>query len=147
MSFFLTQNSNSSCLASQNLHFAFPFQRACVVRGAHFPIIPKHSLHPVNIILFTSVLPKRLYKTHTPCIYYHLRNKTQVSSWPRQTPSLLTLLPFPLFFHWRSPLPFCLLFLFPSSSISWAMLAVEKILFCTLDFSGAPCAREARAWT
>ena len=32
-----------------------------------------------------------------------------------QTPSLLTFSHFPLFLHWRSPLPFYLLFLFPSS--------------------------------
>ena len=48
-------------------------------------------------------------------------------------PSSRTLSPFPLFLHWRSPLPFCLLFLFPASSISWAMLAVS-ISFCNLDF-------------
>ena len=91
-------------------------------------------------LLFTVVLPKRLYKTHTPCIHYHLRDKTHRSHHglikrARQTPSLLTLSPFPLCFHWRSPLPFCLLFLFPSSSISWATLAVS-ILFCNLDFIG-----------
>ena len=28
---------------------------------------------------FTAVLPKRLYKTHTPCIHYHLRDKTHRS--------------------------------------------------------------------
>ena len=70
--------------------------------------------------LFTAVLPKRLYKTHTPCIHYHLRYKTHRSHHglikrTRQTPSLLTLSPFPLFLHWRSLLPFCFLFLFPSS--------------------------------
>ena len=90
--------------------------------------------------LFTAVLPKRLYKTPTPYIHYHLQDKTHRSHHglikrARQTPSLLTLSPFPLFLHWRSPLPFCLLFLFPSSSISWATLAVS-ILFCNLDFIG-----------
>ena len=90
--------------------------------------------------LFTAVLPKRLYKTPTPYIHYHPQDKTHRSHHglikrARQTPSLLTLSPLPLFLHWRSPLPFCLLFLFPSSSISWAMLAVS-ILFCNLDFIG-----------
>ena len=85
-------------------------------------------------------MPKRLYKTHTPCIHYHLRDKSHRSHHgfikrARQTPSLLPLSPFPLFLHWRSPLPFCLLFLFPSSSISWAMLAVS-ISLCNLDFIG-----------
>ena len=73
-------------------------------------------------------------------IHYHLRDKTHRSHHvlikrAHQTPFLLTLSPFPLFLHWRSPLPFCLLFLFPSSSISWAMLAV-RISFCNLDFIG-----------
>ena len=48
---------------------------------------------------------------------------------------LLPSSPFPLFLHRRSPVPFCLLFLFPFSSISWAMLAVS-ISFCNLDFVG-----------
>ena len=70
--------------------------------------------------LFTAVLPKRLYKTPTPYIHYHPQDKTHRSHHglikrARQTPSLLTLSPFPLFFHWRSPLPFYLRFLFPSS--------------------------------
>ena len=90
--------------------------------------------------LFTAVLPKRLYKTPTSYIHYHLQDKTHRSHHglikrARQTPSLFTLSPFPLFLHWRSPLPLCLLFLFPSSSISWAMLEVS-ILFCNLDFIG-----------
>ena len=90
--------------------------------------------------LFTTLLPKRLYKTPTSYIHYHLQDKTHRSHHglikrARQTPSLFTLSPFPLFLHWRSPLPLCLLFLFPSSSISWAMLAVS-ILFCNLDFIG-----------
>ena len=92
-------------------------------------------------MLFTAVLPKRLYKTRAPCIHYHLRDKIHRSHHglikrARSSPySLLTLSPFPLFLHWRSPLPFCLLFLFPSSSISWAMLAVS-ISFCNLDLLG-----------
>ena len=54
--------------------------------------------------LFTAVLPKRVYKTHTPCIHYHLRDKSHRSHHgfikrARQTPSLLTLSPFPLFLH------------------------------------------------
>ena len=67
------------------------------------------------------------------------RQDTQDSSWPPKTcssnslPLTLSPFPFPLFLYWRSPLPFCLLFLFPSSSISWAMLAVN-ISFCNLDF-------------
>ena len=51
----------------------------------------------------------------------------------RQTPSPLTLSPFPLLLYWRSTLLFCFLFLFPSSSISWAMLSVS-ISLCNLDF-------------
>ena len=91
-------------------------------------------------LLFTAVLPKRLYKTHTPCIRHHLRDKRQRSyhgfiKHARQTPSLLTLSPFLLFLHWRSSLTFCLLFLFPSPSISWTMLAVS-ISFCNRDFIG-----------
>ena len=92
-------------------------------------------------MLFTVVLPKRLCKIHTPCIHYHLRDKIHRSHHglikrARLSPySLLTLSPFPLFLHWRSPLPFCVLFLFPSSSLSWAMLAVS-ISFCNLDFLG-----------
>ena len=66
-------------------------------------------------LLFTAVLPKRLYKTHTPGIHYHLRDKTHTSyhgliKRARQTPSLHALSPFPMFLHWRSPLPFCLSF-------------------------------------
>ena len=48
-------------------------------------------------------------------------------------PSSRTLSPLPLFLHWRSSLPFCLLFLFPASSISQAMLEVS-ISFGNLDF-------------
>ena len=93
-----------------------------------------------SLVPFCIVLPKRLYKTPTPYIHYHPQDKTDRSHHglikrARQTPSLFTLSPFPLFLHWRSPLPLCLLFLFPSSSISWAMLAVS-ILFCNLDFIG-----------
>ena len=67
------------------------------------------------------------------------RQDTQDTSSPHKTcssnsfPLTLSPFPFPLFLYWRSPLPFCLLFLFPSSSISWAMLAVN-ISFCNLDF-------------
>ena len=72
------------------------------------------------MLVFTAVLLKRLYKTHTPCIHYHLRDKTHRSHQglikrAHQTPSPLTLSPSPLFLYWRLPLPFCLLFLFPSS--------------------------------
>ena len=93
-----------------------------------------------SLVPFCIVLPKRLYKTPTPCIHYHPQDKTDRSHHglikrARQTPSLFTLSHFQLFLHWRSPLPLCLLFLFPSSSISWAMLAVS-ILFCNLDFIG-----------
>ena len=79
-------------------------------------------IHPTFIIIFR-------YKTH--------RSHHGLIKRASQTPSLLTLSPFPLFLHdhWRSPLPFCLLFLFLSFSISWAMLAVT-ISFCNLDFIG-----------
>ena len=95
-------------------------------------------LSELCINVFTAVSPQRLYKTHAPCIHYHLRDKSHKSHHgfikrARLTPSLLTLSPLPLFLHWRSPLPFCLLFLFPSASISWAMLAVS-ISICNLDF-------------
>ena len=91
-------------------------------------------------MLFTEDSPKRLYKTLTPCIHYYFRDNTHRSHHgfikrARQTPSLLTISPFSLFLHWRSPLPFCLLFLFPSFSISWAMLAVS-ISFSNVDFIG-----------
>ena len=91
--------------------------------------------------LFTAVLPKRVFKTHTPCIHYHLRDKSHRSHHgfikrARQTPSLLTLSPFPSRF---SSLAFSASFLlsdlFPSSSISWAMLAVS-ISFFNLDLIG-----------
>ena len=93
-------------------------------------------------MLFTVVLPKRLCKIHTPCIHYHLRDKIHRSHHglikrARLSPySLLTLSPFPLFLPWRSPLPFCLLFLFPSSSISWAMHARGKYLVLQPTFLG-----------
>ena len=84
------------------------------------------------------------YIRHTPCIHHRLQDKTHRSNHrlikrARQTPSLLTLSPFPLFFHWRSPLPFCLLFLFPSSSISQAMLAVSVSCFATYTLQVATC--------
>ena len=87
--------------------------------------------------LFTAVLPKRVYKTHTPCIHYHLRDKSHRSHHgfikrARQTPSLLTLSPFPLFSSLAFSASFLLSDLFPSSSISWAMLAVS-ISFFNLD--------------
>ena len=53
----------------------------------------------------------------------------------RQTPSLLTLSPFPLFSSLAFSASFLLPDLFPSSSISWAMLAVS-ISFFNLDFIG-----------
>ena len=73
------------------------------------------------------------YIRHTPCIHRH----TGLSMASLNV--LVKLLPsspfrlFPFFLYWRSPLPFCLLFLFPSSSISWAMLSVS-ISLCNLDF-------------
>ena len=96
---------------------------------------------PLNPRLFTAVLPKRLYillyihhefmiifeTSHTGLIMASLNVLGKL------LPSSRTLSPFPLFLHWRSPLPFCVLFLFPASSISWAMLAVS-ISFCNLDF-------------
>ena len=57
---------------------------------------------------------KRLYKTHTPCIHCHLRDKTH-RSLSKSFPPHPSTFPLELFLHWRSPLPFCLLFLFPSS--------------------------------
>ena len=78
---------------------------------------------------------------YTPCIHFYLRDKIHrshqglIKRSRLSAYSLLTLSPFPLFLHWSLPLPFCLLFIFPSSSISWAMLAVS-ISFCNLDFLG-----------
>ena len=79
------------------------------------------------------VSPKWLYKTHTPCIHRHTGLiMASLNVLIKLVPSS----PFPLFLHWRSPLlPFCLLFLFPFSSISWAMLAVS-ISFYNLHFIG-----------
>ena len=75
-------------------------------------------------------------KTHTPCIHYHLRDKTHRSHHGlikrgRQNPSLLILSPFPLFLHWHSPLPFCLLFLCTSSQFLGL-----SISFCNRGFIG-----------
>ena len=90
--------------------------------------------------IFAAVLPKRLYKTHTPCIHYRPRDKTHrfyhgLIKRSRQTPSLLTLSPFPFF----SSLAFTTSFLPPVLisifSISWAMFAVT-ISFCNQDFMG-----------
>ena len=96
---------------------------------------------PLNPSLFTAVLLKRLYYYirhihHAFMIIFKTSHTGLImASFNIQTPpSLLTLSPFPLFLHWLSPLPFCLLFLFPASSISWAMLAVS-ISFCNLDFT------------
>ena len=100
-------------------------------------------------MLFTVVLPKRLCKIHTPCIHYHLRDKIHRSHHglikrARLSPyPLLTLSPFPLFLPWRSPLPFCLLFLFPSSSISWAMHARGKYLVLQPTFFRLPRVRHS----
>ena len=45
----------------------------------------------VNRILFTAVLPKRLYKTHTSCIHYHLRDNThRLLLWPYTSPCPLS---------------------------------------------------------
>ena len=45
----------------------------------------------VNRILFTAVLPERLYKTHTPCIHYHLRDKKhRLLLWPCTSPCPLS---------------------------------------------------------
>ena len=88
-----------------------------------------------------AVLPKRLYNTHTPCIHYHLRDKTHRFNHgrikrSRQTPSLR---PHPFSFPLVSSLAFTTFFLPPVLisifSISWAMLAVS-ISFCNLDFMG-----------
>ena len=41
--------------------------------------------------LFTAVMPKRLYKTHTPCIHYHLRDNThRLLLWPYTSPCPLS---------------------------------------------------------
>ena len=45
----------------------------------------------VNRILFTAVLPKRLYKTHTPCIHCYLRDKKhRLLLWPCTSPCPLS---------------------------------------------------------
>ena len=53
---------------------------------------------PIHL-LFTAVLPKRQYKTHTTCIHYHLRDKTHKSHHAlikrvRQTPHFIGVLRF-----------------------------------------------------
>ena len=74
---------------------------------------------PLDPRLFTAVLPKRLYillyKTHTPCIHDHLRDKSHRSHHgfikrARQTPSLLT---HPFAFPLVSSLAFAASFLPP----------------------------------
>ena len=96
---------------------------------------------PLNPRLFTAVLPKRLYILlhihHAFMIIFETSHTglimASLNVLGKLLPSSRTLSPFPLFLHWRSPLPFCVLFLFPASSISWATLAVS-ISFCNLDF-------------
>ena len=45
----------------------------------------------VILRLFTAVLPKRLYETHTPCIHYHLRDNThRLLLWPYTSPCPLS---------------------------------------------------------
>ena len=70
----------------------------------------------VNTLLFSAVLPGRLYKVHTPCINYHLRKKTQKSLW-------LCPLSFPFSTPWHLFRMICLFVFFssrliPPSSIS-----------------------------
>ena len=99
-----------------------------------------HQFFKVKIHCYLQRTRPSDYMTLTPCIHYYFRDNTHRSHHGfikrvRQTPSLLIISPFSLFLHWRSPLPFCLLFLFPSFSISWAMLAVS-ISFSNVDFIG-----------
>ena len=62
--------------------------------------------------LFAAVLPRRLYKTHTPCIYYHLRDKThRLLLWP-------CIWPCPLWLHGTSFGWFVFPHLIPAHSIS-----------------------------
>ena len=96
---------------------------------------------PLNPRLFTAFLPKRLYILlhihHAFMIIFETSHTglimASLNVLGKLLPSSRTLSPFPLFLHWRSPLPFFVLFLFPASSISWATLAVS-ISFCNLDF-------------
>ena len=63
-----------------------------------------------SLVPFCIVLPKRLYKTYTLHSFSH-RSHHGLIKRARQTPSLLTLSPFPLFLHWCSPLSIFLNFL------------------------------------
>ena len=70
----------------------------------------------VNRLLFSAVLPGRLYKVHTPCVNYHFRKKTQKLLW-------LCTSSFPLFTPWHLFRMICLFVFFssrliPPSSIS-----------------------------
>ena len=70
-----------------------------------------HTLLPYFLSIFTAVLPKRLYKTHTPCIHYHLRDNThRLLLWPYTSPCplstswlLFRMVCFPLFPPHPSP--------------------------------------------
>ena len=77
-------------------------------------------------ILFTAVLPKRLYKTWS---HHGLIKRA------RQTPSLLTLSPFLLFLDWRSPLPFYLCFYLHLLNFLGYARGIS-ISFCNLGFIG-----------
>ena len=91
---------------------------------------------PLNPRLFTAVLPKRLYILlhihHAFMIIFETSHTglimASLNVLGKLLPSSRTLSPFPLFLHWRSPLPFCVLFLFPASSKSWATLAVSNLV-------------------
>ena len=76
----------------------------------------------VNRLLFSAVLPGRLYKIHTPCINYHFRKKMQKLLW-------LCTLSFPLSTPWHLFRMICLFVFFfssrliPPSSISGVYLS------------------------
>ena len=80
-----------------------------------------------EIGLFTAVLAKRLYKTHTPCIHYHLRDNTLRSHHGLIINVLVKLLAFTASF-----LPPVFISIF---SVFWAMFVVS-ISFCNLGFIG-----------
>ena len=79
--------------------------------------------------LFTAVLLNRRCKTHTPCIHYHLRDKTRrLLLWPCTSPC-------PLSTSWHL---FWMVFFFLSSHLFYSLPTYSFVFsfFFTPDFSG-----------
>ena len=83
---------------------------------------------PWFCLLITAVLPKRLYKTHTPCIHYHLREKKhRLLLWPCTSPC-------PLSTSWHLFRMVCFS-LFPPHPSPWYLGPVSFIRKRPPDFS------------